>query len=282
MKTTIAIAALLFTLIEAAGAQTPKELLIQRGDYLVNAVMSCNNCHTPRGPKGLDMSKMLSGGMAFDEPEFKVTASNITPDPDTGIGKWSGDDIRRLLRTGIRPNGEAVAAIMPTAYYVALTERDLDSIVAYLRSVPAVKNETPPPEYRIKQPRPPAPLVKAAMTEADQIDPVKHGRYLADIAHCLECHTPRDNGKINLKRIGAGGVEFKGPFGKSTSANITRNKDLGIGTWSDDDIRRAITQGIAKNGDPLKPPMNFAGYAKMTPQDLSALVAFVRTLPSRK
>ncbi|MBI3700401.1 MAG: c-type cytochrome [Afipia sp.] len=282
MRSVIATAVLLAVSTGSAGAQTPKQLLIQRGDYLVNAVMSCNNCHTPRGPKGPDMAKMLSGGMTFDEPEFKVTASNITPDEDTGIGKWSDADIRKLLRTGLRPNGEAVAAIMPTAFYVALTERDLDAIVAYLRSIPAVKNETPAPEYRIKQPRPPAPLVKAAMTEADQIDPVKHGRYLAAIAHCLECHTPRDNGKINLKRIGAGGVEFTGPFGKSTSANITRNKELGIGTWSDDDIKRAITQGIGKNGDPLKPPMNFAGYAKMTPQDLSALVAFVKTLPARK
>ena len=282
MKTIFVLAIFLIACGGEAGAQTPKELLIQRGDYLVNAVMSCNGCHTPRGPKGPDMSRMLSGGMTFDEPEFKVTASNITPDTETGIGKWSDYDLKKLLRTGVRPNGEAVAAIMPTAFYVALTERDLDAIVAYLRSIPAVRNETPPPEYRTKQPRPPAPLAKAAMTEADQIDPVKHGRYLATIAHCLECHTPRDNGKINLKRIGAGGVEFKGPFGKSTSANITKNKDLGIGTWNDDDVRRAITQGIAKNGDPLKPPMNFAGYAKMTPQDLSALVAFVRTLPARK
>src|ERR1700710_1054254 len=124
MKTVFVLAGLLVACGGEASAQTPKENLIQRGDYLVNAVMSCNNCHTPRGPKGLDMSKMLSGGMTFDEPEFKVTASNITPDTETGIGKWSDDDIKKLLRTGIRPNGEAVAAIMPTAFYVALTERD--------------------------------------------------------------------------------------------------------------------------------------------------------------
>ena len=282
MKTTVATAALLTALTAGAQAQTPKEILTERGDYLVNAVMSCNSCHTPRGPKGPDMARMLSGGLTFDEPEFKVTASNITPDPDTGIGKWSDDDIRKLLRTGVRPDGRMVAPIMPTAFYVALTERDLDAIVAYLRSVPAVKNETSTPEYRVKQQRPPAPFVKAAMTEADQIDPIKHGRYLATIAHCFECHTPRDGGKINLKRIGAGGVDFKGPFGKSTSANITKDKTVGIGAWSGDDIKRAITQGIDNKGERLKPPMNFAGYARMTPQDLSALVAFVRTLPARK
>ena len=267
---------------QAAQPQTQRDALIGRGAYLVNALMNCNGCHTPFGPNGPDRSKMLSGGRTFDEPMFKVTAPNITSDKDTGIGNWSDDDLKKLLVTGIRPNGEAVAPVMPTAFNVVLTPRDLSSLVAYLRTIPDIHSESPAPDYRVKlPPRQPAPYTKAAMTEADQIDPVKHGRYLATIAHCLDCHTPLGKAGRDMKRVGAGGVTFKGPFGESTSANITRDKTTGLGAWSDDEIKRAMTQGIARDGHKLKPPMAFASYAQLTPDDLTALVAFVRTLPAK-
>jgi mono/diheme cytochrome c family protein len=284
MRRTLLIAGLLL----AAGAATSEPLthteeLVARGDYLVNAVMTCNACHTPFGPNGPDMSKRLSGGRSFEDPMFKVTASNITQDKDTGIGNWSDDEIKKLLVTGIRPNGIAVAPAMPTAFYTVLTTRDLEALVAYLRTVPAINHAVPEPQYEIKlPPRQAAPYAKAEMTEADQIDTVKHGRYLATIAHCLECHTPMGKAGKDMKKVGAGGMVFKGPFGESTSANITRNAEKGLGAWTDDEIKRAITQGIARDGHKLKPPMGFTAYARMTPQDLSALVAFVRTLPSRK
>ena len=82
------------------------ETLVERGAYLVNSVMVCHNCHTPRGPQGLDISRALSGGSQdFDEPAFKVTGSNITPDKDTGIGNWSDAELKQFLVSGIRPNG---------------------------------------------------------------------------------------------------------------------------------------------------------------------------------
>ena len=93
-----------------ANAQTP----VERGRYLVEAVMSCHNCHTPQGPEGPDFSRALSGGETFDEPAFKVTASNITPDKTTGIGSWSDDELKSFLVTGMRPNGVPTAPIMPT------------------------------------------------------------------------------------------------------------------------------------------------------------------------
>ncbi|WP_249151637.1 hypothetical protein [Bradyrhizobium liaoningense] len=94
------------------------ETLIERGAYLVNSVMVCHNCHTPRGPQGLDLSRALAGGsQVFDEPAFKVTGSNITPDKDTGIGNWSDAELKRFLVSGNRPNGTKVAPIMPTAFY---------------------------------------------------------------------------------------------------------------------------------------------------------------------
>lgn len=272
------LAAALTLVASAACAQTQ----IERGAYLVNAVMACHSCHTPIGPNGPDLSRLLSGGRTFDEPRFKVTGSNITPDKDTGIGNWSDAELKAFLRTGVRPNGVPVAPIMPSIFYTVLTARDLDALVAYLRSIPAVHRETPPPEYRARSPHEEAPYAGPQMTEADLANQVQHGRYLATIAHCLECHTPPgETGHDFAKSAGRGGTVFKGPFGESTSANITSHPTKGVGSWTDDEIKRALTQGISRDGHKLKPPMAYAAYAHMTPQDQSALVAFLRTLPAR-
>src|SRR3954467_13399879 len=96
------LAAAAFLTVSGPGvAPTP----VERGSYLVNSILTCGNCHTPRGPGGvIDMGKQLSGGpQTFDEPTFTVKGANITPDPETGIGKWSGDDIKRAMLEGKRP-----------------------------------------------------------------------------------------------------------------------------------------------------------------------------------
>ena len=261
------------------------ETLVERGTYLVNSVMVCHNCHTPRGPLGLDLSRALSGGsQVFDEPAFKVSGSNITPDKDTGIGNWTDAELKRFLVSGVRPNGTRVAPIMPTAFYTVLTARDLDALTAYLRSVPAAHHETPSPEYRIVlKPETPTYAGKQA-SEAELSDKLARGRYLLTIAHCLECHTPEGPSAVHdfADASGKGGRTFKGPWGESVSANITADPAVGLGQWSDDEIKRAITQGIARDGHKLKPPMAYAAYAGMTAQDLDAVVAFVRTLPPRE
>src|SRR6476661_5509897 len=105
-----------FVALLAAGSATTAQAQspVERGGYLVNTVMTCNNCHTPMGPNGPDFSRQLSGGLSWDEPPFKVTASNITQDKETGIGSWTDAQIKTLLRTGKRPNGVHLAAIMPS------------------------------------------------------------------------------------------------------------------------------------------------------------------------
>src|SRR5215218_708047 len=88
----------------AAGAPARAETLLERGGYLVNAVMACDGCHTPRGRDGFDMAKRFAGGsIVFDEPAFLVRGSNITPDRETGIGSWSEADLKRALTEGVRP-----------------------------------------------------------------------------------------------------------------------------------------------------------------------------------
>jgi mono/diheme cytochrome c family protein len=264
-----------------ASSGTRAETPIERGGYLVNTIMTCQNCHTPRGPNGLDFDKQLSGGLTFDEPPFKVMASNITPDRETGIGAWTDAEIKKVLLTGVRPNGVSLAPVMPTAYYTILTPGDLDAIVAYLRSIKPVKSQSPSPIYKIALPAEQVPNAGKPMREADLADKVKRGTYLATIGHCLECHTPLGPAGHDFKAgLGKGGQKFKGPWGQTVSRNITSHPKSGLGSWTDAEIKRAITEGVSRDGSPLKPPMGYAFYAKMTPDDLDAVIAWVRTLPA--
>lgn len=264
----------------SALAQTP----VQRGGYLVNGILTCGNCHTPRGPGGVwDVSKQLSGGpQTWDEATFKVKGANITPDAATGIGKWSDADIERALLTGVRPNGTQIAPIMPYGFYKVFTPADISAVVAYLKSVPAVSNAVEPPVYKSAMHVDMPPGADRAMSEADMVDPVKRGFYLATIGHCMECHTPIVNDVYDYAQIGKGGQPFRGPWGVTVSRNITSHQTAGLGAWSDVEIKAAITQGVHRDGTKLKPPMAFTLYATMTDQDLSAIVAYLRTVPPKE
>jgi mono/diheme cytochrome c family protein len=259
------------------------ETLAERGAYLVNTIMTCGNCHTPKGPNGDVMDKAFSGGLRFDEPPFDVTAPNITQDKDTGIGAWSDADIKKLLRTGERPNGTLIAAVMPTGFYGIITERDMNAIVAYLRTLKPIANKVPDPIYKMHLPHQIFPGAETPYTEAMLGDRLKRGFYLATIGHCLECHTPLGpHGREFADKLGAGGFEMKGPWGVSVSRNITQSKTNGLGAWSDAEIKRTITTGKSRDGSRLKPPMGFHYYAKMTDGDLDDIIAYLHTVPAKE
>jgi mono/diheme cytochrome c family protein len=256
---------------------------VERGAYLVNTIMTCGNCHSPKGPPDVVAGKDFSGGLRFNEPPFDVTAPNITPDKDTGIGAWSDADIKKLLRTGMRPNGVPVAPVMPTGFYDIITDADMDAIVAYLRTVKPISNKVPEPVYKMSTQRQIFPGAETAYTPAMLNDPMKKGFYLATIGHCMECHTPMAKGQHDWAvDLGRGGFEFPGPWGVSISRNITSSKTKGIGEWTDAEIKRAMTTGVDKDGNKLKPPMGYQYYAHMTDADLDAVIGWVRTLPAKE
>lgn len=263
-------------------AQTP----LERGKYLVEGILTCGNCHTPRGPKGvLDKSRLHSGGPqpVWDTAEYTVRPTNITPDRETGIGTWSADDVKRGIRDGKRPNGQQLSPQMPYGFYKIFTPSDLDAVVTYVLAQPAVTNKVAPPVYKVKEMRvdiPPG--AEKPMPESAMKDPVKRGFYLVTIGHCMECHTAPVNGRRDYKNaLGTGGEHFKGPWGVSVSRNITPHKENGIGSWTDDEIKRAITKGVRKDGTKLLPPMGYEWYATMSDADLSAIVVYLRTIPAR-
>jgi len=276
----------LLAALNCAYAETP----VERGAYLVNTIMACGNCHSPRDADGgLIPDKALSGGLTFNTPPFVATAPNITGDIETGIGSWSDAEIKRALVEGIRPNhghlaGVPLAAIMPANFYKALLSDDLDAVVAYLRSVKAIRNRVADPVYKAPVHRDPYPDADAGFSKAMLADPVKRGGYLVTIGHCMECHTPfgASGGQDFKDSLGKGGREFPGPWGVSKSRNITSHKTAGVGDWTDAEIKTAITQGKRKDGTPLKGPMGYQYYAKMTDADLDAVIAYLRTVPPKE
>ena len=265
---------------------------VERGSYLVNSILACGNCHSPRSADGrLVAGRDLAGGLVINTPAFEAKASNITPDRETGIGAWSEAEIKRALVEGVRPGhgllaGTSLAAVMPTGFFKALLPRDLDAIVAYLRSVKPVRSASPLPVYKLPVVHDKYPDAETGFTEAQMADPVRRGAYLATIGHCMECHSPREKGVSDYSRLGKGGRPF-GPqivkgfpawWKQSVARNITSHPVAGIGAWTDAQIRRAITKGISRDGRKLDPPMAFAFYDRMTQADLDALVAYLRTV----
>jgi mono/diheme cytochrome c family protein len=276
-------AALVFAFASTCASARADTDLLKRGSYLVNGILTCGNCHTPKGPTGDIGDRAFSGGLSWDEAPFKVTAPNITPDKETGIGNYSDDELKEVLRKGIKRNGVPVAMVMPSGFYEIMTDADLDAVLAYLHTIKPIKNTVPDPVYRTPQGHPIPPGGDKKFTAALLGDKKNKGFYLVTIAHCMECHTPMGSRRREFEtRLGAGGAEFPGPWGISVSRNITSSKDKGIGGWTDDEIKRAITQGISRDGSPLKPPMGYHYYATVAADDLDAIVTYLRTLPAKE
>jgi mono/diheme cytochrome c family protein len=278
-------AKLWLAVLALAATQVHAQAPLERGKYLVEGILTCGNCHTPRGPKGvLDTAKRHAGGpQVWETAEYQVRPSNITPDKDSGIGGWSAEQVKAAMRDGKRPSGAQLSPQMPYAFYKIFTPADLDAVVAYVQSIPPVSRKVAPPVYKVKHMTVDIPPGAAKpMPESAMKDPVKRGFYLVTIGHCMECHTPMAGGRRDFKNaLGTGGEKFEGPWGVTVSRNITPHKEIGIGAWSDDEIKRAITQGVRKDGFRLRPPMGFDWYATMSDADLSAIVAYLRTLPAR-
>jgi mono/diheme cytochrome c family protein len=173
--------------------------------------------------------------------------------------------------------------VMPSGFYEIMTDRDLDAVIAYLHTIKPITNTVPDPVDKMPQGHPIPPRGDKKFTEAMLSKKLNKGFYLVTIAHCMECHTPMGpRGREFDTKLGAGGFEFPGPWGVSVSRNITSSKTKGIGAWTDEEIKRAITQGASRDGSKLKPPMGYHYYATVSAGDLDAIVAYLRTVPAKE
>ena len=269
--------------IGSAVAETP----VERGAYLVTSIGSCGNCHSPRDAPGhVAAGKELSGGVEFDEDIGHVVGPNITPDRETGIGAWSDAEIITALRDGKRPDGTIIGPPMPIIVYRNLSDKDAAAIAAYLRSLPPIHNPVARTQYKIPLPPSYGPPV-TQIAEPAHDDTAAYGRYLATFGHCILCHTAPGGGQpLDMTHAFAGGRVLPNgdepPSGVVVSRNITSDPEEGIGKWSDEQIKRALVEGVRPDGTKLSHTMPYTWYANLAPADLDAIVAFLRTLPPIK
>jgi mono/diheme cytochrome c family protein len=276
-----------FAVLAFAGliAASPRaaEAQRERGAYLVNTIAACGNCHTPKEANGKPIpDQELAGGVEFDIPPAHVVGPNITPDPETGIGNWTEAEIVTAIRDGRRPDSTLIGPPMPIEFYRRISDEDALAIAVYLKSVRPVRHAVARTQYRIKLPAAYGPPVEK-VAAPPRGDKVAYGAYLAGpVGHCMECHTPfAAPGRLDTTRLGAGGREFP-VFGDAAAATVSRNitpdPEHGIGKWSNADIKRTIMTGIRPDGTRLTRTMAFDWYAKIAPEDMDAIVAYLRSL----
>lgn len=273
---TLAVTCLVLVTALPAAAQSA----VERGRYLVEVLGACGNCHTPKGPQGDVPGKHLAGGFQLDDSFGTWITPNITPDPETGIGRWTDAEIIRAIREGKRPDGRTLGPPMPYDLYRRLADSDVTAMVAYLRTVTPVRQVVPRSQYKIPIPDSYGPPV-GVVPDPPRQDAVKYGEYLAGpVAHCVECHTPfLPEGHPDTSRLGAGGLPFRGPWGVSYAANLTPDPGTGLGGWKDGEIIASI-YGARRSGGRVLPPMPTQHYAQgIAEGDLRAILAYLRSLP---
>lgn len=267
-----------FVVLVNAGAATAAGS-IERGDYLVNSIMGCGNCHTPLGAQGLDMSKALSGRLVEQSEAMTAISANITPAGD--VKDWTDEQLAKAIREGIRPDGTLIGPPMPFEVYRGISDDDLASIVAYLRTVPAIENDPGESAYNIPLPPAYGPPVDHVAAIPEGVT-VEYGAYLAGpLGHCIVCHTPMgDDGRMAFdSRLGAGGFPFAQPDGTVVlSPNIT---PTGLSGYTDEQLAAVITTGKRPDGSMVKPPMPWYFFANMKKADLDAVILYLRSLPPK-
>ena len=262
--------------------------MIERGRYLAQGPAHCIDCHSPLElvqKSDLHTELSMSGGFGLEIPPGTFYAPNITPDAETGIGRYTDGELYRMLRYNIRPDGQAAIDFMP---FINMSDEDIYAVIAYLRSQPAVKNKMPERDLSflgkalfasgvVKPGVPDEPVVKSIQPDTSE----EYGRYLAyAVANCMGCHTERDmkSGEFIGKEY-AGGLTF-GPDDLTkgwiyVSPNITPDKQTGImADWEEEDFIARMKAGKVYETS----PMPWTAFTRMSDDDLKAIYRFLKTV----
>lgn len=257
---------------------------VARGAYLARSA-DCVACHTVA-----EGGKPFAGGVAFKLPFGTIYSSNITADPETGIGTWTDDEFVRAVREGIRNDGKHLYPAFPYTSYTELSRADVLAIKAWLFTQPKVHQENRPNDLGFPyNQRWAMAFWNAAFFRSHRFEPDparppawNAGAYLAGaLGHCGECHTPRNFG-VGMKQ----GEALAGEVLQGWRAyNITSDGVHGVGQWSDDALAQYLRTGHADGHASASGPMGEAvahSLQYLTPEDTAALVSWLRTVPARE
>ena len=256
---------------------------VKRGEYLFTAA-DCSSCHTDEKRNGAP----LAGGPPLVTPFGIFFGPNITPDRMTGIGGWSEAQFHDALRSGIDEHGRYLYPVFPFTSFTHLTDADISDLHAYLMAQKPVAQPNRPHEVSVpfgfrslliawrtlffdEGPLPDAPA---------QSDEWKRGRYLAEaVAHCQECHTPRNFlGALETSRAYSGNPH--GPD-RQNAPNITQDKETGIADWSVDDLVALLDSGQKPDYDYVGSGMAqvVKGTGALNEADKHAIAVYIKSLP---
>jgi mono/diheme cytochrome c family protein len=268
--------------VEATNAQPTGYALVAKGEYLTTAA-DCAACHTAPG------GKPFAGGRAFKLPFGTVYSTNITPDQEAGIGGWSDAEFVRALHRGIGKNGEDLYPAFPYTAYALLSTDDVLAIRAYLSTVRPVslRNTDNTLAFPFNQ-RYVLRAWKLLFMPTRQWEPSaahdaawNRGSYLAEaLAHCGDCHTPR-----NLMFATKSGRKYAGAAVDGWKAyNITSDRETGIGAWSDAEIEQYLSSGHApahgSAGGGMREAIDLS-LRHLSSEDIAALTQYLRTVPAQ-
>lgn len=286
---TLVAALLVATLAHAdqTSARTDENDLIDRGRYLARAG-NCVSCHTRAG------GTAFAGGLAFETPFGKLYSSNITPDAETGIGKWSVKEFDRALREGVRPDGAHLYPAFPYTAYTKLSDADVLALYAYLKIIkpvtftPPANELTFPFNLRWTLGTWKALYLDVARFEPDPAQSAQwnRGAYLVEgLAHCRACHAPRN--LLGAERAGAamsGGKLFNsvasGEVRAWTAPNLT-NVPNGLASWSSKDLVSYLKTGRTSFTE-THGPMNeviLNSTRHLSEVDVTAMAVYLKSLP---
>jgi mono/diheme cytochrome c family protein len=262
-------------------ASLAKADIVKRGEYLAKAA-DCMVCHTP--PGGAE----YAGGLAFPLPFGTLFSTNITADKDTGIGNYSDRDFLNAVQRGVRKDGARLYPAMPYTSYTLMTDADVLAIKAYLFSLPALpkQNQRDTLQFPFNQRwsmifwswafNPNTRFAPNTSKSAEW----NRGAYVAEgLAHCGDCHTPRNPAfALDNRRKFAGAVAAGW-----RAYDITSDKGTGIGSWSDEELFAYLAKGHTMGRGTASGPMGEAvdhSFSQMDPADIRALVAYLRSVPA--
>lgn len=269
---------------------------IERGRYLFTGLADCDGCHSQRdftrlGNPVIESGRGQGAVMPLQDLPGQIVAGNLTLDRETGLGSWTDGEKIRAIREGVDKTGRTLFPIMPYQRYKFMSDEDVESVVAYMNSLPPVRNALPPTQITF----PASMFIKSAPEPVGRkVSPVSirggevYGEYLATLADCEDCHTPLgrhwwSNGQPDPSLRFAGGRIFATPYGTVASSNITPDLNSGIGQW--DFIRfRDRMRGYRQNAGAVMPParperftlMPWDAYVNITDIDLESLFIYVK------